>query len=320
MAATVVTGAAGFVGRHLLELLAGEGEVTGWFRPDSTPPTLPGVAWRAVEVLDRESVTAALAADRPEAIYHCAGAAHVGDSWAQAEETLATNVVGTAHLFAALRALDQRPRVLVTGSATIYRAGGDPLTEDSPIAPNTPYGTSKLAQEMVSLRAWQDDGIPVVVTRSFNHIGRLQSPAFAAPAFARQLARIEAGLAPPTIKVGNLEALRDLSDVRDTVRAYQALMASGRAGVAYNVCSGAAVSMQQVLDGLRAHVRVPVTVEQDPARMRPADTPVVLGDRARLTADTGWEPRLALDVTLADLVEYWREQAGLDVRAAAAQG
>ena len=144
---------------------------------------------------------------------------------------------------------------------------------------------------MVALDAWRNHGIPVVVTRSFNHIGPLQSPAFAAAAFARQLARIEAGLMPPTLMVGNLEALRDLSDVRDTVRAYRALMQSrARPGVCYNVCSGTAVSMQAMLDGLRAHVRVPVTVAQDPARMRPADTPIVLGDRSRLTADTGWQP------------------------------
>jgi GDP-4-dehydro-6-deoxy-D-mannose reductase len=165
---------------------------------------------------------------------------------------------------------------------------------------------------MVALTAWRDYGIPVVITRSFNHIGPLQAPAFAAPGFARQLARIEAGLMPPTLMVGNLEALRDLSDVRDTVRAYRALMQSGRTGTCYNVCSGTAISMQAMLDGLRAHVRVPVTVTQDPARMRPADTPIVLGDRSLLTADTGWEPTYPLETTLADLVEYWREQAGTE--------
>lgn len=313
-APVLVTGAAGFAGQHLLRLLAADGPVAGWHRPGMSHPDVAGVTWAAVELLDRAAVARALAGSAPAAVYHLAGVPHVGDSWARAEETLAGNVVGTLNLFDGLHDAGLACRVLVTGSATIYQPSAHALTEASPIAPNTPYGTSKLAQEMVALRAWRDHGIPVVVTRSFNHIGPLQSPAFAAPGFARQLARIEAGLAPPTLKVGNLEALRDLSDVRDTVRAYRALMASGRAGTCYNVCAGTAVSMQQVLDGLRAHIRVPVTVEQDPARMRPADTPIVLGDRSRLTADTGWQPSYSLSATLADLVEYWRREARSEAR------
>jgi len=305
----LVTGAAGFAGQHLLRQIAADGDITGWYRPGSTPPEVPGVSWAAVELLDEDAVGRALDAARPTSVYHLAGVPHVGDSWAHAEETLAGNVVGTLNLFDALAALALTPRVLVTGSATIYRPSTAALTEHSPISPNTPYGTSKLAQEMAALDAGRRHGVPVIVTRSFNHIGPLQSPAFAAAAFARQLTRIEAGLASPPIMVGNLEALRDLSDVRDTARAYQALMASGTAGTCYNVCSGTAVSMQQVLDGLRAHVRVPVTVAQDPARMRPADTPLVLGDRSRLSADTGWSPRYPLDTTLADLVDYWRDEA-----------
>jgi GDP-4-dehydro-6-deoxy-D-mannose reductase len=265
-----------------------------------------GVRWRAVELQDRASVATALDADRPEAIYHLAGVAHVGDSWAQAEETLASNVVGTAHLVDAVRHSGLRPRVVVTGSATIYKASEAPLTEDSAIAPNTPYGTSKLAQEMVALAAWRDAGLPAIVTRSFNHIGPGQSPAFAAPSFARQLATIEAGLAPPVIRAGNLSAARDVTDVRDTVRAYVALMARGRPGVCYNVCSGRAVSVQAILDGLRTRVRQPVEVVTDPARMRPVDTPVIVGSHARLTHDTGWTPEFSLEQTLDALLEYWR--------------
>jgi GDP-4-dehydro-6-deoxy-D-mannose reductase len=311
-APVLVTGAAGFAGQHLVRLLAADGPVAGWHRPDTTHPTLSGVSWTAVELLDRAAVAEAVSELAPAAIYHLAGVPHVGDSWAHAEETLAGNVVGTLNLFDGLRAAGLTPRVLITSSATIYKPSNEALTEDAPIAPNTPYGTSKLAQELVALGAWRDHAVPVVITRSFNHIGPLQSPAFAAAGFARQLARIEAGLMPPTLMVGNLEALRDLSDVRDTVRAYRALMTSGRPGACYNVCSGTAISMQAILDGLRAHVRVPVTVMQDPARMRPADTPIVLGDRSLLTADTGWEPEVPLATTLADLVEYWREQARSD--------
>lgn len=302
----LVTGAAGFAGQHLLQRLVMRGDVAGWNRPGTEAPAAKGVSWAAVELLDRAAVAAAIAELRPAAVYHLAGIAHVGDSWANAEETFAGNVVGTMHLFDALREAGLRPRVLVTSSATVYRPSNDALGEDAPVAPNTPYGTSKLAQEMVALSVWRDHGIPVVIVRAFNHIGPLQSPAFAAPGFARQLARIEAGLAEPVLKVGNLEARRDLSDVRDTVRAYEALMHTGHAGAIYNVCAGRAIAMQDVLDALCRFSRVPVRVEQDPARMRPADTPVVLGDCGRLTADTGWRPEHPLETTLADLMEYWR--------------
>lgn len=308
----LVTGAAGFAGQHLLRRLVPHGPVVGWNRPGTGAPAMAGVSWASVELLDRAAVTAAITKAAPEAIYHLAGVAHVGDSWANAEETLAGNVLGTMHLFEAIRDAGLRPRVLVTSSATVYQPSNDALAEDAPVAPNTPYGTSKLAQELVSLAAWRDAGIPVVVVRAFNHIGPLQSPAFAAPAFARQLARIEAGLAEPVLKVGNLDAKRDLSDVRDTVRAYEALMTSGQAGAIYNVCSGRAVAMQDVLDALCRLASAPVRVERDPARMRPADTPVVLGNHGRLTADTGWRPELTIETTLADLMAYWRDavQAG----------
>lgn len=307
----LVTGAAGFAGRHLVRRLAANGPVVGWYRPRDAHPDIAGVRWAAVELLDAAAVAAALDDAAPSAIYHLAGVPHVADSWARAAETLEGNVVGTWHLLEAVRRQARTCRVLVTGSATIYRPSPGALTEDDPVAPNTPYGTSKLAQELVALGAWQEFGIPVVVARSFNHTGPHQSPDFAAPAFARQLALIEAGRLSPTLKVGNLEARRDLSDVRDVVRAYEAMMADGRPGRCYNVCSGRAVSMQDVLDGLRAHIGVPVTVEQDPARMRPADTPLVLGDRSRLTADTGWVPEIPIETTLADLVEYWRGEARL---------
>jgi GDP-4-dehydro-6-deoxy-D-mannose reductase len=313
--AALVTGAAGFAGQHLLHLLAADGPVVGWYRPGTPCPIVEGVSWAPVELLDRAAVAEAIRRAAPRVIYHLAGVAHVGDSWANATETLEVNVLGTLNLLEALRLARHSCRVLVTGSATIYRPSVDPLTEDSPVAPNTPYGTSKLAQELVALRAWRDDGLPVIVTRSFNHIGPLQSPAFAAPAFARQLARIEAGLAPPTIRVGNLDARRDLSDVRDVVRAYRALAAAGQPGRCYNVCSGRAISMQELLDGLRAQIRVPVEVEIDQARMRPADTPIVVGDRSRLTADTGWQPEHSLSETLASVTDYWRAEAQTEARA-----
>jgi GDP-4-dehydro-6-deoxy-D-mannose reductase len=304
----LVTGGAGFVGGHLLERLAASGRVVhAWHRPGS-PPGPPGLArWTAVELLDAAGATAALAEAAPAEVYHLAGAANVALSWSQPRQTLEDNVLATHRLFEALRTAALRPRVLVTGSAAVYRPSDAALHEGSPLGPASPYGTSKLAQELLALRAGQDDGVEVVVTRSFNHIGPRQDPGFIAASIARQVARIEAGLDEPVIAVGNLEAKRDLMDVRDTVRAYEALMAGGRAGAVYNVCAGHAIAMRTLLDGLVGRARVPVRIFQDPARFRPNDTPLSLGDCTRLRTDTGWALRYSLDETLDALLASARD-------------
>jgi len=198
--------------------------------------------------------------------------------------------------------------VLIPGSAYVYRTSNDVLTEQDPLLPGNPYAVSKLAQEQLGLRGVEEDGVEVIVTRSFNHTGPRQLPSFAAPAFARQLARIEAGLDSPVIYVGNLDARRDITDVRDTVRAYEALMRRGRPAVPYNVCSGVAYSIAEVLEGLRARIRVPVRIEVDSTRLRPNDTPLLVGSPARLRADTGWAPEISFDRMLDDLLDYWRTQ------------
>jgi GDP-4-dehydro-6-deoxy-D-mannose reductase len=210
--------------------------------------------------------------------------------------------MGTHNLLQACRDAGIAPRVLVTGSALVYRAQRDALTEDAPIAPPNPYGVSKLAQEMTAAAS----GLPVLLTRPFNHAGPRQAPTFATSAFAQQIARIEAGRAEPVLRVGNLEARRDVTDVRDTVRAYHALVERGVPGRAYNVCSGQAHSMRELLDLLLARARVRVRIEVDPERLRPSDNPVILGSHARLTADTGWTPAIPIEQTMADLLDYWR--------------
>ena len=160
---------------------------------------------------------------------------------------------------------------------------------------------------MVARRAWEDDGIPGLIARSFNHTGPRQADSFVAPSLARQVALIEAGRLPPVLAVGNLEPKRDLMDVRDTVRAYRAMMQSARPGVPYNVCSGQALAIRTLVETFLARARVPITIEQDPARFRPNDTPLVLGDRSRLTADTGWVPDVPLERTVEDLLAHWRQ-------------
>lgn len=308
--AVLVTGAAGFVGSHLLELLTQDGtDIVAWQRPGTAPlVTGTGVRWVTVEMHDRIEVAAAINDARPSAVYHLAGVPHVGDSWSHTRETFAGNVLATHHLFEALRRAALAPRVLVTSSATVYAPADRALREDDEVLPNNPYGTSKLAQEMVAMRAWEDDGIPGLIARAFNHVGPRQAPSFLAPSIARQIAAIEAGQLAPVLKVGNLEPTRDIMDVRDTVRAYRAMMQSAKPGTPYNVCSGRPVPVKELMHLFLQRARVPVTVERDPARFRPNDTPLILGDVTKLKTDTGWTATIPLEQTVEDLLAYWRIQ------------
>jgi GDP-4-dehydro-6-deoxy-D-mannose reductase len=302
----LITGAAGFAGSHLLDLLAGSGAtVVAWHRPGGSPPQERSPArWDAVDLLDQAQVDAAIERARPAAVYHCAGAAHVGRAWDSTASTLATNVRGTHHLLRALERIGSRARILVPSSALVYAPADQPLAEDHPLLPSSPYGLSKLAQEMLGVKS--NDVLPVTIARPFNHFGPRQHPHFVASGFARRIADIERGRWAPEISVGNLEARRDLTDVRDTVRAYQMILERGEPGRPYNVCSGHAITMRELLDRLIARARVPVTVKVDPARYRPNDTPLLVGNPARLHDELGWRAQIPIERTLDDLLEYWR--------------
>jgi GDP-4-dehydro-6-deoxy-D-mannose reductase len=309
MGSVLVTGAGGFVGSHLLELLEQDDvEIVAWLRP-GTEPLMKGsrVIWHPVELHDRDAVAAAIAACRPSAIYHLAGVPHIGESWSHVHETFAGNVLGTHHLFDALRRAGIKPRVLNTSTAFVYAPIDRAITEHDVVRPNSPYGTSKVAQEMIATRAWEDDGIPSLIARAFNHIGPRQAPSFVAASIAKQIAEIEAGRKAPTLAMGNLDSRRDIMDVRDTVRAYRAMMAAATPGIPYNVCSGTAMPVRTLVELLTSKARVPIAIEQDSARFRPNDTPLVLGDRSRLESDTGWAPRIPLERTVEDLLSYWRQ-------------
>lgn len=298
----LVTGARGFAGSHLVEELTGAGaEVIAWDRVD-------------VDLLDPAALRPALEKVHPSAICHCAGAPHVAQSWGDTAAVFETNVMATSHLLDAVHDLLPGCRVLNIGSSTVYREAPDPLTEQHAVGPASPYAVSKLAQEMLALRLHRDEGLDVVQTRSFNHTGPRQQPAFAAPSFARQVAMIEAGLGEPVLRVGNLSAQRDLSDVRDVARAYRLILERGRSGATYNVCSGSAHAIQDIVDGLCARASVTVRIDVDPTLYRPNDTPLVVGSHAALTADTGWEPAVSFDRMLDDLLAYWRIQVRADAK------
>lgn len=306
----LVTGAAGFVGGHLLDLLADTPGLVAWRRPGEalpSPPTGQACRWMEVDLLDRTAVREAVTAVRPSVVYHLAGAAHAGRSWDRVTPTLRVNVLGTHHLLAALAELPgEGCRVLIPGSALVYAPQDRAITEDDPVLPGSPYGLSKLAQEMTGGQADGESGVSVVLTRSFNHIGPRQDASFFASSFARQVARIETGAAEPVLRVGNLEARRDLTDVRDTVRAYEALVTRGRPGRIYNVCTGRAYRIGDILDGLLARSTARIELTRDPALFRPVDSPLVLGDRSRITDEVGWTPSIPLEQTLDDLLVFWR--------------
>jgi GDP-4-dehydro-6-deoxy-D-mannose reductase len=307
----LITGATGFAGGHLLDRLAAQGPLHAWAHRGQSRRSTDGakaksqVTWTAVDLLDRASVREALAAARPSVVYHCAGAADVHHAWQAPAAALRVNVLGTHNLFEALRDLGLECRVLVTGSALIYRSSLEPLDEDAAIGAATPYGISKLGQEMTAAAS----SVPALLARPFNHAGPRQSPSYVTSAFAQQIADIESGRREPVVFVGNLDAKRDITDVRDTVRAYEALAERGRPMRPYNVCSGRAYSMRELLDILLSLARVRVRIELDPSRLRPSDNPLILGSHARLTADTGWRPEIPIERTLADLLDHWRTAA-----------
>jgi GDP-4-dehydro-6-deoxy-D-mannose reductase len=280
--------------------------VVGWGRRSPRPDFFGLADWAVVDLLDRRRVLAAIEDLRPRLVYHLAGASQVAESWRDTATPLEGNVLATAHLLDAICRAGLDCRVLVTGSAAVYAPSDLPIPEGGRRAPAGPYAISKLAQEQLARRAFEDDGIKVIVTRSFNHTGPGQRPDFFAPSVARQIALIERGELDPVIRVGNLDATRDFTDVRDVVSAYVALMEAGTPGEVYNVGSGTARSMRSVLEALVSRARLPVTIEIDPSRLRPNDAPSLLADTGRLRAATGWTPLIGFDQMLDDLLAYWR--------------
>ena len=304
----LITGATGFAGGHLVESLAGSNRLAGWGRSTPRPEIAHLVESQTVDLLDRAQVRSAIATLRPSTIFHLAGAPNVAESWRDTTKPLAGNVLATSHLFDAVRRAGLTCRVLVTGTAVVYAPSDTPIKEEGTLAPGNPYALSKLAQEQLAMRAFADDGLDIVMVRSFNHTGPRQPPAFVAPSMARQIALIEKGDAEPVIRVGNLDARRDFTDVRDVVRAYVSLATLGKSGEIYNVGSGVGRSIQSLLDALKSRARVEVRVEVDPERLRPTETSALVADTTRLRDRTGWQPQISFESMLDHLLDYWRAE------------
>jgi GDP-4-dehydro-6-deoxy-D-mannose reductase len=315
----LVTGIAGFAGRHLAELLLARGdEVHGMVRGREDRPqlrTLGGLRPEAIhvaDVLDAAAVERVVAAVAPDGILHLAGVSFVPDAVADPFAAFRINVLGALHVFAAVQRQQPACRVLAVGSSDAYGAVAAeelPIRESCPFRPLTPYGASKAALDLLAYQWAHGAGLDVVAVRPFNHTGPGQRPDFVCPDFARQLVAVARRERPPVLSVGDLEVVRDFSDVRDVVAAYVAVWERGARGSAYNVCSGVGRSVRSVLETLIELVGVDVRIEVTPARMRGATVPALVGSADALRAATGWEPRIAWAETLAAVVEDARRNA-----------
>jgi GDP-4-dehydro-6-deoxy-D-mannose reductase len=293
----LVTGAGGFVGRHLVAHLTEAGDDVC-----TTDPATGGA-----DITDAAAIAAELAEAAPEVVYHLAGWADVGGSWARPVDAFRANAEGTLNVLTAAQEAGVQ-RVVAVSSADVYgQAGPDemPLTEESPLRPSSPYAASKVAADYLGLQAWLGHGLPVLRVRAFNHLGPGQTDRFVASALASRIAQAERD-GGTTLTVGNLTARRDYTDVRDVVRAYRLLAERGEPGEAYNVCSGVDLAVQDIVDRLLALATVDLELEVDQSLFRPVDTPVLRGSHDKITAATGWRPEIALDTTLADLLADWR--------------
>jgi GDP-4-dehydro-6-deoxy-D-mannose reductase len=322
----LVTGAAGFAGSHLLEFLLRKSsqdwtfgkdslEVHGVDRPltrrDNIRHLEGAIVYHETDLTDFVSTLSLLRKISPDRIFHLAGQSFVPTSWKAPEETLRTNINAELNIFEACRELGIRPRIQIACSSEEYGLVLPyelPITEANPLRPLSPYAVSKVAQDMLGYQYFKSYGLPIIRTRAFNHTGPRRGEQFATSAFAKQIAELEVG-ARGRILVGNLDTLRDLTDVRDMVQGYWMATEKGEPGEVYNLCSGRAYPMKDVLQKLLDLAGIPdARVEQDPDRMRPSDVPVLLGNPDKFRERTGWASGIPIEKTLKDLLTFWREK------------
>ena len=307
-----ITGATGFAGRHLMAALPhSEYIVYGTSYPQPPHPGEKSIVH--LDVRAERGVFEAVQQARPDWVFHLAAVSNVGASWARKRDTLETNVMGTFHLLEALKKFSPGARVLFVSSSDIYGfSEGGPgdrpkaFAEDDPFCLVSPYALSKFNGELLAGFYSRCEGLDIVIARPFPHTGPGQSADFVCSDWARQVIQIERGSQEAVIRVGNLEAQRDFTDVRDTVRAYVLLLQEGGKGEVYNICTGRGAALRDVLGALVSSASRNVRVEQDPERLRKVDIPSLVGDNRKIRKETGWEPQIPLQKTLADLLDYWR--------------
>lgn len=306
----LIIGAAGFVGDYLIdELYRNDYAVHATMLTNERIGNSRCVS-HVLDILDDQGVNQLLDAIRPDVIVLLAAQSSVALSWQIPKLTFEINTVGPVNVLEAIRKLAIQCRILLVGSSEEYgviRPEEIPITESRPVEPQNPYAISKVAQELFGELYVNAYGLDIVFVRSFNHIGPKQLPVFVVADFAKQVALIEKEKQPPVIEVGNLEARRDFTDVRDIVKAYIALLEKGKSGEIYNVGSGKSVKIAEVLDFLIQQARLKIVVRQDDSKLRPVDVPVIESDTRKINQATGWKPAISLGQSLIDILDYWRE-------------
>lgn len=313
----LITGISGFAGSHLAEYLLfhdSSSQIIGTYLSESSASKLGKISTSItlvrIDLQDQQQVRDLITAEKPDVLYHLAALASPAESFKHPKETLLTNVVMELHLLESLRLADLREtRVLIVGSGETYGAVKQnqlPINEETPFSPASPYAVSKITQEYLSMQYARSYGLSLFRVRPFNHIGPRQTPFFVVASFAKKIAEIEKGKEEPVLLVGNLETKRDFTDVRDIVRAYSLVTKKGTVGDVYNVGSGKSYQISEILDKLLGFARVPITVKTDDALLRPGDIPELVCDNTKIKEATGWEPKISLDQTLADTLDYWR--------------
>ena len=314
----LITGVTGFVGSHLAEYclsLDQQVEVIGTCRWRSRRENIEhledAINLYECDLRDASSVKTLLADIQPERIFHLAAQSYVPSSWNSPGETITTNVIGQLNIFEAMRETNSTASIQIAGSSEEYglvHPEEAPITEKNPLRPLSPYAVSKVAQDMLAYQYFQSYGLRVVRTRAFNHTGPRRGDVFVTSNFAKQIAEIEAGQRPPVIHVGDLNPKRDFTDVRDIVRAYWLSLEHCSLGEVYNVASGKAYRIKEVLKILLDNSGQDIEVVEDPERLRPSDVPLLLGDNSRFCKATGWSPEIPFEQTAKDLLDYWRER------------
>ncbi len=318
MRRVLVTGVTGFAGSHLVDYLLtrGDCEIHGIWRWRSRTENIEhfrpsDLTLHECDLRDATSTFDTVAKVKPDWIFHLAAQSFVPTSWVAPTESLTTNVLGQVNIFEAVRRLGLKTRIQLACSSEEYGMvypDEIPIRETNPLRPLSPYAVSKVAQDMLGYQYWMSWKVDSVRTRGFNHEGPRRGPVFVASDFAKQIADIEKGRKKPVLHVGNLEAKRDFTDVRDMVRGYVMALEKCEAGEAYNICRGRAWSIQEVLDLLLARTKAKIEVHQDPARLRPSDVPILLGDNSKFVKATGWKAEIPFEKTLEDMLEYWRSR------------
>ena len=312
----LITGIAGFVGSHMAELLLAQGfEVWGMSRPRSKMDHIESIKSQLhledADLLDSHSLYTTLNKIKPDYIFHLAAQSFVPTSWGSPAVTLEVNIVGSANVFEAVRQVGIDPVIQIACSSEEYGMVYEnevPIKETNPLRPLSPYAVSKLAMDYLGYQYFESYGMKIIRTRGFNHTGPRRGDTFAESTFAKQIALIEKGKQEPVIYVGNLEAQRDYTDVRDMVRAYLLAVEKCDPGEVYNIATGHAIKIEDVLKMMLAMSTVKVEIKQDPARMRPSDVPILIGDNKKFQEKTGWKAEIPFEKTAADLLNYWRER------------